>query len=314
MTEPLTPAQRASIGWRGPRGHVRRGLPVPLLPAVGRRPDPVGRLRRDLPPGQPRRPAARPAARDVRHAGAQLPGDVPAARRRSRFTHRWGGAIDTTTRFHVTFGDALGGRRPLRAGLHGPRRRLEPLGGGDPARPAAATRLAAARARVRPVAAVPDPARAHPDPGRGADAARGDLGRRARGRARACSSGRWTRWGSASTARPSFRTDPPWKPAAPRGAPQTRVRWLRSAPNAAPSSRRVRSSAPSAVPGSPSAPASREVRKVVTVLFADVTGSTALGERLDPETLRALMTATSPGCARSSSATAGRSRSSSAMP
>jgi class 3 adenylate cyclase len=33
----------------------------------------------------------------------------------------------------------------------------------------------------------------------------------------------------------------------------------------------------------------REVRKVVTVLFADVTGSTALGERLDPETLRRLM-------------------------
>jgi class 3 adenylate cyclase len=35
---------------------------------------------------------------------------------------------------------------------------------------------------------------------------------------------------------------------------------------------------------------SREVRKVVTVLFADVTGSTALGESLDPEALRALMT------------------------
>src|SRR3954469_14962638 len=34
----------------------------------------------------------------------------------------------------------------------------------------------------------------------------------------------------------------------------------------------------------------REVRKVVTVLFADVTGSTALGEQLDPEALRALMT------------------------
>jgi class 3 adenylate cyclase len=27
-----------------------------------------------------------------------------------------------------------------------------------------------------------------------------------------------------------------------------------------------------------------ETRKVVTVVFADVTGSTALGERLDPET------------------------------
>jgi class 3 adenylate cyclase/tetratricopeptide (TPR) repeat protein len=32
-----------------------------------------------------------------------------------------------------------------------------------------------------------------------------------------------------------------------------------------------------------------EVRKVVTILFADVTGSTALGERLDPESLRRVM-------------------------
>jgi class 3 adenylate cyclase/tetratricopeptide (TPR) repeat protein len=34
----------------------------------------------------------------------------------------------------------------------------------------------------------------------------------------------------------------------------------------------------------------RDVRKVVTVLFCDVVGSTALGERLDPEALRAAMT------------------------
>jgi class 3 adenylate cyclase/tetratricopeptide (TPR) repeat protein len=34
------------------------------------------------------------------------------------------------------------------------------------------------------------------------------------------------------------------------------------------------------------APAARERRKVVTVIFADVVGSTALGERVDPETLR----------------------------
>ena len=33
-----------------------------------------------------------------------------------------------------------------------------------------------------------------------------------------------------------------------------------------------------------------EVRKVVTVVFCDVTGSTALGERLDPEALRRVMT------------------------
>jgi len=34
---------------------------------------------------------------------------------------------------------------------------------------------------------------------------------------------------------------------------------------------------------------SREQHEVVTVLFCDVTGSTELGERLDPEALRALL-------------------------
>ena len=33
----------------------------------------------------------------------------------------------------------------------------------------------------------------------------------------------------------------------------------------------------------------REQRKTVTVLFCDLTGSTALGETLDPERLRALL-------------------------
>jgi len=45
--------------------------------------------------------------------------------------------------------------------------------------------------------------------------------------------------------------------------------------------------------GSPLAeqvPAGAEVRKTVTVVFSDVTGSTAIGERLDPETLRRVMT------------------------
>jgi class 3 adenylate cyclase/tetratricopeptide (TPR) repeat protein len=37
------------------------------------------------------------------------------------------------------------------------------------------------------------------------------------------------------------------------------------------------------------APKSREARKVVTVLFCDVTGSTELGERLDPEALRVVL-------------------------
>ena len=38
------------------------------------------------------------------------------------------------------------------------------------------------------------------------------------------------------------------------------------------------------------APRRREMRKTVTVVFCDVTGSTALGERLDPESLRGVMT------------------------
>jgi class 3 adenylate cyclase len=37
------------------------------------------------------------------------------------------------------------------------------------------------------------------------------------------------------------------------------------------------------------APPAREQRKTVTVLFCDVTGSTQLGEKLDPETLRTLL-------------------------
>src|SRR5215218_9676925 len=37
------------------------------------------------------------------------------------------------------------------------------------------------------------------------------------------------------------------------------------------------------------ASAPREMRKTVTVVFSDVTGSTALGERLDPESLRRVM-------------------------
>jgi class 3 adenylate cyclase len=41
--------------------------------------------------------------------------------------------------------------------------------------------------------------------------------------------------------------------------------------------------------GTPIAPAARDSRRTVTLLFTDVTGSTALGERLDPEAYRALM-------------------------
>ncbi|MGZ4390347.1 MAG: adenylate/guanylate cyclase domain-containing protein, partial [Gaiellaceae bacterium] len=41
--------------------------------------------------------------------------------------------------------------------------------------------------------------------------------------------------------------------------------------------------------GSALAAAEPEARKIVTILFTDVAGSTALGERLDPELLRRVM-------------------------
>jgi len=56
-----------------------------------------------------------------------------------------------------------------------------------------------------------------------------------------------------------------------------------------------------------------ETRKIVTVLFADVTGSTVLGERLDPESLRRVMARSLRWREGASSVTAARSRSSWAM-
>jgi hypothetical protein len=56
----------------------------------------------------------------------------------------------------------------------------------------------------------------------------------------------------------------------------------------------------------------REERKVVSVLFADMVGFTSEAERLDPEEVRAVSSRTTRCCAGSWSATAARSRSSSA--
>ena len=61
------------------------------------------------------------------------------------------------------------------------------------------------------------------------------------------------------------------------------------------------------------APPAREVRKVVTVLFADVAGFTAVGEQLDPEALRRLQARYFDEARAVLDATARRWRSSSAM-
>ena len=45
-----------------------------------------------------------------------------------RFPYRWGGAIDTTSRFCVTFGQTMGGRVTHALGLHRPGRRRHRAG------------------------------------------------------------------------------------------------------------------------------------------------------------------------------------------
>jgi glycine/D-amino acid oxidase-like deaminating enzyme len=109
MTEPLTPARLDSIGWAGREGmsdsgnqfhYFRRSADDRIL---------WGGYDAVYHPGNRVTPAhdARPTtfeklARQFVEMFPQLAG--------IRFTHAWGGAIDTTTRFTVTFGDALGGR------------------------------------------------------------------------------------------------------------------------------------------------------------------------------------------------------------
>ncbi len=109
MTEPLTPAQRASIGWAGREGmsdagnqfhYFRQSADDRILwggyDAIYH---PGNRVR----PAYDRRPATfEKLARQFIETFPQLDGIA--------FTHAWGGAIDTTTRFTVTFGEALGGR------------------------------------------------------------------------------------------------------------------------------------------------------------------------------------------------------------
>ena len=63
----------------------------------------------------------------------------------------------------------------------------------------------------------------------------------------------------------------------------------------------------------PETVATREERKVVTVVFCDLVGFTAQAESLDPEEVAPSSARTTTASARSSSGTAARSRSSSAM-
>jgi glycine/D-amino acid oxidase-like deaminating enzyme len=118
MTEPLTPAQRRSIGWERRQGigdggnqfhYYRLSANDRILwggfDAVYRRGGPVGPELDDHDATFGR------LVQNFRVTFPQLDG--------VRFTHRWGGAIDTCSRFSVFFGTALGGRVAYAAGYTG---------------------------------------------------------------------------------------------------------------------------------------------------------------------------------------------------
>jgi glycine/D-amino acid oxidase-like deaminating enzyme len=109
MTEPLSPAQLESIGWCGREGMSDAGNQFHYfrLSADNRilwgGYDAIYHRGNRVVPEHDQRPAT--FERLAAHFGAAFP-QLSGI----RFTHRWGGAIDTTTRFTVTFGEALGGR------------------------------------------------------------------------------------------------------------------------------------------------------------------------------------------------------------
>jgi glycine/D-amino acid oxidase-like deaminating enzyme len=118
MTEPLTSAQRRSIGWERRQGigdggnqfhYYRLSADDRILwggfDAVYRRGGPVGPELDDHDATFGR------LTQNFRVTFPQLEG--------VRFTHRWGGAIDTCSRFSVFFGTALGGRVAYAAGYTG---------------------------------------------------------------------------------------------------------------------------------------------------------------------------------------------------
>jgi len=118
MTEPLTPAQRSSLGWARRQGigdggnqfhYYRLSADDRILwggfDAVYRRGGPGGPEMDDHDATFGR------LVQNFRVTFPQLEG--------VRFTHRWGGAIDTCSRFSVFFGTTLGGRVAYAAGYTG---------------------------------------------------------------------------------------------------------------------------------------------------------------------------------------------------
>jgi len=118
VTEPLTPAQRSAIGWENRQGVADSGNRFHYYRLTGDDRilwggyDAVYNFRNGMGPHLDQRPQTfATLGRNFQETFPQLEG--------IRFTHRWGGAIDTCSRFCVTFGKALGGRVVYAVGFTG---------------------------------------------------------------------------------------------------------------------------------------------------------------------------------------------------
>jgi glycine/D-amino acid oxidase-like deaminating enzyme len=118
VSEPLTPSQRESIGWRRRQGlsdannqfHYFRLTADDRILWGGY--DAIYHRGSRVAPELDRRPLTFDRLEaQFRHAFPQLDG--------LRFPYRWGGAIDTTSRFTVTFGRTMGGRVTYALGYTG---------------------------------------------------------------------------------------------------------------------------------------------------------------------------------------------------
>ena len=119
MTEPLTPSQLDGHRVGRAPGPGRRRQPVPLLPAHGRRPHPVGWLRRRLLPGQRHRPGAASSAPRPQQLLARQFFDTFPQLEGLRFTHSVGRAHRHDHPLHLTAGTAHGGRVAYAVGYTG---------------------------------------------------------------------------------------------------------------------------------------------------------------------------------------------------
>ncbi len=118
VSEPLTPEQRASIGWRGRQGmsdannqfHYFRLTADDRILWGGY--DAIYHFGNGVGPEYDARPAT--WAKLEAHFARAFPQLATL-----RFPYRWGGAIDTTSRFTVTFGQTMGGRATYALGYTG---------------------------------------------------------------------------------------------------------------------------------------------------------------------------------------------------